>query len=145
MSTERSMEFFMKGNAQPVEELEEVVTDRYLDGEGKPIPFVFHSVSTTRIDELRAECTKRTAARRGKPATETLDSQRFATKLGIESTVFPQFKSAELLASYGLQDPVDLVQEILAVPGEYAAWMDAVRRVNRLDDEFDELVEDAKN
>ncbi|WP_018752173.1 phage tail assembly chaperone [Paenibacillus sanguinis] len=143
--TERNMDFFMKGNAQPVEELEEVVTDRYRDKDGKAIPFVFKSVTTARIDELRTECTKRTVATKRKPATETFDNNRFATKLGIESTVFPVFKSAELLASYGLQDPVDLVQAVLAVPGEYAAWMDAVRRVNRLDDDFEEMVEDAKN
>ena len=143
--TARNMEFFMKGNAQPTEELEEVVTDRYRDKDGKPIPFVFKSVSTARIDELRAECTKRTGATHRKPATETFDDRRFTIKLGIESTVYPAFKSADLLASYGLQDPVELVQAILQIPGEYAAWMDAIRRVNRLDDDFEDMVDEAKN
>lgn len=143
--TKRNMQFFMKGNAKAIEEMEEVVSDRYLDEEGKPIPFVFRATTSERIEELRDECTKRLPAKKGRPAEEKFDSRRFMILMGIESTVYPNFKAKELLDSYGLVDPVALVSAVLAVPGEVTAWMEAVQSVNKLNEEFDELVEDAKN
>ncbi|MFK0524750.1 phage portal protein [Paenibacillus illinoisensis] len=143
--TERNMSFFMKGQAKPIEEVEEVVSTRYLDEEGKPIPFVFRPISSERIEELREESTKRIPGKKGQPAQEKVDESRFAIKMGIESTVFPNFKQKELLDSYGVSDPVDVVRKVLETAGEFAAWCSAYQRANKLDDDFEEMIEDAKN
>lgn len=143
--TERNMSFFMKGQAKPIEETEEVVSARFLDEKGKPIPFVFRPISSDRLEELRKECTKRTPAKKGQPATEEMDTQRLILKTGIETTVFPNFKNADLLKSYGVADPVDVVSKVLEIAGELNAWIAVVQRVNQFDDDFEEMIEDAKN
>ncbi|MCG7385107.1 phage portal protein [Paenibacillus sp. ACRRY] len=143
--TQRNMAFFMKGNAKPIQELEEVVTRRYLDEEGEPVPFVFRPLGSERVEELRDECTKRIPARKGTPAREEFDARRFNIKVGIETTVFPNFKDAELLKSYGVTDPVDVVPKVLETAGEMGAWFEAMQKANDFDDDFEELIEDAKN
>lgn len=143
--TERNMSFFMKGQAKPIEDTEEVVSNRYFDAEGKPIPFVFRPISSERFEDLRKECTRRIPGKKGQPATEEFDSYRFGIKTGIESTVYPNFKNADLLKSFGVADPVEVVPKILETAGELNAWIAVVQRINQFDDDFEELLEDAKN
>jgi hypothetical protein len=142
--TERDMSFFMKGRAAQLPEEEVVVTKRFVDDEGKPIPFRLRALPVERVEQLQDEC-MRPVKSKGRRAEKELDSKRFATRLGIESTLYPEFRDTALLQSYGVNDPVDLVKLILSLPGEYAEWINAVQRVNGLDEDFDELVEDAKN
>ncbi|WP_139489380.1 phage tail assembly chaperone [Brevibacillus dissolubilis] len=140
----RSMDMFMKGKAKQVITEEVIVSKRYVDEEGNPIPFVLKAIDTKRIEDLQDECTI-PQVKKGKKVGETVDWKRFAARLAVESTVFPNFKDAELLASYGVVDPCDLLKEILCVGGEYAELVQAVQRVNGFDTDFEELVDDAKN
>lgn len=140
----KNMAFFMKGKAADVREEEVIVTRRYSDDKGNPIPFIMKALSTQRIDELEAECTK-PEIKKGKKVGEKLDSKRFSLRIAIESTVYPSFKDAELLKSYGLTDPVDLARAILSVGGEYMEWMQQASRINGFDDDLEDLHEEAKN
>jgi len=140
---ERNMQFFMKGKAKVTKEEDVIVTTRYLDEKGNPIPFVIKPIDTTLIDLLQDECTK-PVYKKGKKVDEKLDAQRFAARLGIESTLYPDFKDPAILQSYNLVDPVDLAKEVLSIGGEYAEWLNAVQRINGYDEDFNELVEDAK-
>ncbi|MGF6357089.1 hypothetical protein ABIE27_005028 [Paenibacillus sp. 4624] len=140
----KNMSFFMKGKAAEVKEEEVIITRRYKDEKGEPIPFVMKPLSTKRIDDLEAECTK-PEFKKGKKVGEKLDSKRFSLRIAIESTVYPDFRDAELLKSYGLTDPVDLARTILSVGGEYAEWMQAANRINGFDESEEDLIEDVKN
>ncbi|WP_020620261.1 phage tail assembly chaperone [Paenibacillus daejeonensis] len=140
----RNMAFFMKGKAKAVPDEEVVVSKRYKDDEGNPIPFILRALPTDRIEELQEECTK-PIKRKGRVVDRELDQKRFIARIGVESTIYPEFRDSELLASYGLTDPVAVVKMILSLPGEYGEWINAVQRVNGFDEEFDELTEDAKN
>ncbi|MDN8592022.1 phage portal protein [Paenibacillus sp. 11B] len=140
----KNMAFFMKGKAKEVPEEEVIITQRYKDDEGKPIPFIMKALSTQRMDELEADCTK-PEFKKGKRVGEKLDNKRFSLRIAVESTVYPDFRNAELLASYGLTDPVDLAKSILSVGGEYAEWMQAANRINGFDDSEDDLIDDVKN
>lgn len=140
----KTMDVFMKGKAKQVVEEEVIVSKRYLDENGAPVPFVVRAIDTKRIEELQDECTK-IIMKKGKKIGEEMDWKRFANRLAVESTVYPNFKDQELLNSYGLVDPCDLIKEILNVGGEYVELISAVQRVNGFDEDFEDLVEEAKN
>ncbi|MGC5326433.1 phage tail assembly chaperone [Brevibacillus sp. SYSU BS000544] len=140
----KTMDAFMKGKAKQVVTEEVIVTNRYTDDKGNPIPFVLKAIDTKRIEELQDECTV-PQFKKGKKVGEKVDWKRFANRLAVETTVFPNFKDPELLKSYSLVDPCDLVKEILHVGGEYAELIQAVQRVNGFDNDFEDLVEEAKN
>lgn len=140
----KTMDVFMKGKAKQVVEEEVIVSKRYLDENGAPVPFVVRAIDTKRIEELQDECTK-VIMKKGKKIGEEMDWKRFANRLAVESTVYPNFKDQELLNSYGLVDPCDLIKEILNVGGEYVELISAVQRVNGFDEDFEDLVEEAKN
>ena len=144
MTEKRSMAFFMKGKAAAAPEEEVIVSKRYADEQGNPIPFVLRALPTARVDQLQDECMRpvRDKKRRGE---KELDARRFSARLAIETTIFPDFRDTSLLESYGVTDPVDVAHQVLSVPGEYAEWVNAVQRVNGMDDDFEELVEEAKN
>lgn len=140
----KNMAFFMKGKAAEVKEEEVIITRRYKDEKGEPIPFVMKPLSTKRIDELEAECTK-PEIKKGKKVGEKLDSKRFSLRIAIESTVYPDFRDAELLKSYGLTDPVDVARSVLSVGGEYMEWLQAANRINGFDESEDDLIDEVKN
>ncbi|TLS51745.1 phage portal protein [Paenibacillus antri] len=140
----KSMDLFMKGKAKQVVLEEVVVSKRYVDEEGNPIPFTLKAVDTKRIEELQDECTV-PQFKKGKKIGEEIDWKRFACRLAVETTVYPNFRDQELLNSYGIVDPCELVKEILNVGGEYAELIQAVQRVNGFDTDFEELVDEAKN
>lgn len=142
--SEKSMAYFMKGKAKQLPEEELVISERFLDDEGKPIPFKFRAISQPKVDEIMEECTK-PVYKKGRLIDERLDKQRLIARLGVESTVYPNFKDPELLKSYDKVDPVELVKEILCVPGEYAEWVMATQRINGFEEDFSDLVEEAKN
>lgn len=141
---QKSMAVFMKGKAEDVKEFEEVVTTRYRDEKGNVVKFKFRPIPTERIQELQEEC-KEPVMKKGKKIDEKLNTKRFGARLGIETTVYPDFKDKTLLDSYKVVDPVDLVPQILSVGGEYAAWIEIVQRANGFDEDFNELVDEAKN
>ncbi|MCM3747458.1 phage portal protein [Paenibacillus pasadenensis] len=141
----KNMAFFMKGRAkQEYIEEEVVITKRFLDDKGEPIPFVLRSLPPKRIEEIQEDCTRR-IVKKGRVVDEILDSKRMAVKMALESTVFPDFRSAELLESYGVVDPVEAARAVLSVGGEYTDWINAVNRVNGYGDQDEDLVEEAKN
>lgn len=140
----KDMSFFMKGRAKQTPEIEEVISTRYVDEEGNPIPFRFKPLATDRIEAIQEECLI-PVTRKGRKVDEKLDDKRFAARLGIETTVYPDFKDPELLKSYGVVDPVDAVKAVLSLGGEYAEWIRVIQRVNGFDEEFEDLVDEAKN
>lgn len=134
---------FLKGKAQNLPEVEQIITERYLDEKGNAVPFKFKAIPSKLIDEFKKECTRTVYVKNQK--IEKFDNERFVAKVAIETTVFPDFKNAELLKSYECVDPVDLAHEILTLPGEYTDWVEAAFKINGFDDKFEDLVADAKN
>lgn len=134
------MNLFMNGKAEKVEPKKIIITKRYKDENGEPVPFEMKPIPQSRIEQLRKDC--RTLNRKDE---EVFDLDRFSALMAIESTLYPDFKDKELLSSYGLVDPVDLAKAILAVPGEYSNWTAAANKVNGYNEDFKVLVDDAKN
>lgn len=140
----RDMSFFMAGNAEETTEEEVIISKRYKDKGGKVIPFIMKAIPTEELDELEKSCMK-PRYQSGKRIGEYLDSSRFYARMGVESTIYPNFKAEELRKSYNTQDPVEIAKKVLSVGGEYSKWIEETLRINGFDDNFDELVEEAKN
>jgi len=140
----RDMSFFMPDKALQVNEEEVIVSKRYVDADGKPIPFIMKAIPTEKIEEIEDQCMK-PKYQKGRKVGETLDTSRFYARIAIESTLYPDFKSEELRTAYKTEDPVEVAKRVLSVGGEYSAWIEAALRINGFDDEFDDLVEEAKN
>ncbi|MGG3801794.1 phage tail assembly chaperone [Metabacillus fastidiosus] len=142
--TQRDMSFFMKGKGEAVTEEKVYVSKRFKDEKGKVIPFIMKPIPTTRIEELEKECME-PVEEKGKKVGERLNRVRWLTRMGIESAVYPNFKDKELLDSYKEVDPVVVVKQVLSVGGEFTEWINAVQRVNGYEEDFEDLVEEAKN
>ncbi len=141
----RSMDVFMNGNAEEVQniEVEKVISERFKDTEGNPVPCILKPTTTAKVNQLQKNCTDWKGKRGSKQ--KILNNEKFAAKLAVECTVYPNFKDKELLDSYGLIDPCEVIEKIFNLPGEYAELIDAVLDINGFDDKFEDLVEEAKN
>jgi hypothetical protein len=140
----RDMGFFMAGKAKPVTEENVTVSKRFIDENGKIIPFVMKPISTERIEALENECIE-PVIENGKKVGEQLNRPRWIARMGIESTVYPDFRDKELRTSYKTEDAVEVVKKVLSVGGEYAEWMQQAQRINGYGEKFDDLVDEAKN
>ncbi|BBP90930.1 phage-like element PBSX protein XkdN [Bacillus safensis] len=138
------LSFFMPGQTTEAEEVKSIISKRFVDKEGKVIPFVFKAITTERIDELEKENTTFKNVK-GRGRVKDLDSQRFFTYIAVESTIYPDFKSKELREAYGTQDPVEVAKRVLSVGGEYANWLNKAIEVNGFEDEIEDLETEAKN
>lgn len=140
------LSFFMPGAAEEVEEVLRLVSRRFKDKEGKLIPFRFKPVTTTRIDELEKLHTVPVySGSRRRKTGERVDQSRFMAHIAVESTVYPNFKSAELRKAYSDQDPIEVAKKMLHVGGEYSEWLQIANEINGFDDSLEELEEAAKN
>jgi len=138
------LSFFMPGQTAETEEIKSIISKRFVDKEGKVIPFVFKAITTERIDELEKENTTYKNVK-GRGRVKDLDSQRFYARIAVESTIYPDFKSKELREAYGTQDPVEVAKRVLSVGGEYANWLNKAIEVNGFEDEIEDLETEAKN
>ena len=68
-----------------------------------------------------------------------------SVKCLFESTVYPDFKAAEMRKAYKNEDPVEIAKKVLHVAGEYANWIAKAAEINGFEDDLDDLEEIAKN
>ena len=129
-----------------MESFDEVeVIERTLKIGGKDRPMKFKPISAARGDELRKKCRKVSIVK-GQKMIET-DQDKYIANLIIETTVYPDFKSAELQKSWGVIGAEELLKamKIKMVDGEYSVLTNLVSEVNGYDLSMQELIEEAKN
>lgn len=140
------LSFFMPGAAESVEEVERLVSKRFKNKKGELIPFRFKPITTTRIDELeKLHTVPIYSGSRRRKTGEKVDQSRFIAHIAVESTIYPNFKSAELRKAYGEQDPIEIAKKMLHVGGEYSEWLQVANEINGFDDSLEDLEETAKN
>ncbi|MDR6883795.1 phage tail assembly chaperone [Bacillus sp. 3255] len=119
-----------------------IVSERFKDKEGNPVPWVLHSITEEENDAIRKSATKRTRVK-GQVITE-VDQTEYIAKLAVASVSFPNLKDAELQKSYGVLGAEVLIKKML-LSGEYAQLLLKVQEINGFDQDINELVEEAKN
>lgn len=136
---------FFAENVEKVDALNYVVSERFKDENGKPIPWVLKALSAKEEEAVRAEATRREPVP-GKPGQyrEKMDTNAYVRKIAVRTVIWPDLNNAELQNSYGVFDAESLLQTML-LSGEMIHLTEKVTEVNKLSETFDEKVEEAKN
>jgi len=136
---------FLAENAVKVENIKCIVSKRFVDEDGKPIPWEIQCITSDEDEALRKACTKRVPIP-GKRNQFTMDTDYnlYLGKLAAKCTVFPNLDDAELQNSYGVMGSDALLKRMLT-SGEYAEFLTKIQEVNGFDVAFDEKVDEVKN
>lgn len=136
---------FLAQNALQVENIKHVVSKRFVDEEGKPIPWEIQCITSSEDEAIRKACTKKVQVpgKKGQYTQQT-DFDLYLGKLAARCTVFPNLDDAELQNSYGVMGS-DALLKVMLKPGEYTDYLTKIQEVNGFDITFEEAVEEAKN
>lgn len=135
---------FMAGAVEKIENKKVVVSKRFKDEDGKPIPFEIKALSADENDELQKRCMVNipVPGQRGQ-YTRELDQIKYTAMLLTESVVYPDLNEAELQDSYGVRGAEALLRKMLYT-GEYNKLAQEVAALSKIEVLAD-LVEEAKN
>ncbi|MGN9164968.1 phage tail assembly chaperone [Tissierellaceae bacterium HCP3S3_D8] len=133
---------FLSQNAIKAENEKHVISERFVDEKGNPIPWEIRALSEKENQALRKSFTKKTRVK-GVVVTET-DYEGYLAKLVTECVVFPNLKDKELQESYGVLGAESLAKTML-IGGEYNELLEKVQLVNGFDLEDERIIEEAKN
>ncbi len=125
-------------NPVQTENKEVVISKRFLDENGGPIPFVIRPISEAENKDLMKKHTKR-----DKKGQETFDRYEYIHELVAMAVVEPDLTNAQLQEKYGLGISKCL-SNMLNV-GEFAELSNAVQELSGLDTDIDETIEKVKN
>lgn len=136
---------FLAQNALKIENIKHVVSKRFVNEKGKPIPWELRCITSTEDETLRKACTKRVPVpgKRNQFTQET-DYNLYLGKLAAMCTVHPNLDDSELQNSYGVMGSDALLKTMLT-PGEYADYLTKVQEVNGFEVTLEESVDEAKN
>jgi len=138
-----NLQAFFAQNA-PFEAIEEfVVSERFKDENGKPIPWKLRTISEAENEEIRKASIQYVKGKGGRRVPET-QPEVYLAKVAAACVVFPDLKDVELQKSYGVIGAENLLKKML-LAGEYAALIQKVEEINGFDRDINELVEEVKN
>lgn len=120
------------------EETEIIVSNRFQDEDGKPVPFKIRALTQEENDRIIKEATRKIKVN-GQTA-EQFDNVDFSRRVVLAATVEPDFHSKELCDAYGVMDPL-LVPGKMLLSGEYSKLMQEITALSG----FDDLEDDLKN
>lgn len=137
---------FLKQNVDVQENVKVVVSNRFKDEKGNPIPFEIKVLTAMEDEAIRNACMKKVQVTGKKNQyINELDSNRYVRLLCTNSVVFPNLKDAELQDSYGVSSPDDLLVAMLTA-GEFSTLAEKVSELSMNKSVItDEDIEEAKN
>ena len=122
------------------EEKEVVVSKRFQDEDGKPVPFKIRSLTEDENDACQKKA-RRTRKVNGR-LEEYQDQLLYMRSLVVEATVFPDFHEEQLCKKYGTLTPEEVPGKMLRI-GEYSALVSAIMELSGI--EMNTVEEEAKN
>ncbi|WP_217563070.1 phage portal protein [Paenibacillus sp. GbtcB18] len=134
--------FFAQNVVAAIEE-SVVVSDRFKDKDGKPVPWTIRSITEEENEACRKAATRKVKVNKVVGIPET-NFEEYQARLAVASVVYPDLKDAELQKSYGILGAEKLLAKML-LPGEYATLQESVQRINGFDRDINELKDDVKN
>ena len=120
------------------EEKEIVISNRFLDENGTPVPFKIRALSQEETDAITKKATRQMKI--NGQMTEKLDSVDFSRRMVVTATVDPDFTSKEVCDHFGVMDPL-LVPGKMLLSGEYAKLMQEISALSG----FNDLEAEVKN
>jgi hypothetical protein len=134
--------FFAKTNPADIVE-EFVVSERFRDEKGNPIPWKIRALTEAENEELRRASTQYVKGKNGQRVPET-KPEVYLAKIAAASVLYPDLKDADLQKSYGVMGAEDLLKRML-LAGEYAALIQKVQEINGFDKDLESQIEEVKN
>ena len=119
------------------EEKEVVISNRFLDDQGNPVPFKIRAITQEENDALIRASTR--VKEKNGSRIEYIDNVDLTRRLVVASTVSPDFSSKELCDAYGVVSPL-LVPGKMLLAGEYNRLMDAISKLSSLDAKYEGTV-----
>ena len=109
-----SVNSFLRQNKKESKIVELVVSENFIDKEGKPEVWKLKKVNAARAELIQEQCMDPVPnAKAGEPKKE-LNAQKYMNGLIAESVVYPNLRSEELQKSYGTyKDVVGTLNEML--------------------------------
>jgi hypothetical protein len=138
-----SLSAFFANNVQSEITEEVVVSERFKDEDGNPIPWKLRTMTEAENEQLRKSSTKMQKQKKGMQLPD-LDPDLYVAKMVVACVVYPNLKDAELLQSYGVMAADELLKKML-LAGEYATLAEKVQEINGFDKDINDLAEDVKN
>lgn len=136
----------LKSFLNPIQEINYkfVVSERFLDDDGKPIEWTLKPITDKEDAELRKACTRKipVAGKKGVYMPE-LDTNTYFTKLIAACVTEPNLNLKELQDGYHVMSAEDLLGAML-LAGERSELQSKVLEINGFKSDF-ELLDEAKN
>lgn len=120
------------------EEKEVVISNRFQDEKGNPVPFKIRALSQEENDKIIKAATRQIKVN-GQPL-EKLDSADYNRRVVVAGTVEPDFQSKEMCDAYGVLDPLQVPGKMLFA-GEFSQLNRAIAALSG----FNSVEEDLKN
>ena len=111
-------------------EKEVLISTRFQDENGEPVPFRIRAITQEQNDALTAKC--RRVQTVGGRRQEYLDTAQLNRELVAAATVEPDFSSAEVCEAYGTKIPTQVPGRML-LAGEYDALLKAILELSGFD------------
>lgn len=121
---------------------EVVISPRFRDEDGNPVPFRIRALTQEENDRLTMQSMR--LVKGGKRGEKQLDELSYGRRLILAATVEPDFTSAELCSAYGVMDPMELPGKML-LAGEYSKLSKEIMELSGFSANLDDLEEQAKN
>ena len=121
------------------EEKEIVISKRFVDEKGDPIPFKIRAITQAENDQI-IKASKRSVKVNG-VMQEKLDTTEMSRRLVVEGTVYPDFRDSELCNGYGTMNPYEVPGKML-LAGEYSNLLAEINKLSGFDVDVEE---EAKN
>lgn len=134
---------FMKANKKVRENVKYAPTKSLCDEDGKPLEFEIRPISTRENEQIKDECTKYVNIGK-KIQSPRIDYTKYATKLIVSATVYPNLHDKELQDSYGVMSAEDLLLDMVNTPAEYNDFSMFIQDFNGFTP-LNEEIETAKN
>ncbi|WP_270166102.1 phage tail assembly chaperone [Paenibacillus sp. SYP-B4298] len=134
---------FFAQNASIETTEEYIVSNRFKDEEGNPIPWKLRSITEDQNAEIRKASTRRQKGKNGSYTLET-NQEEYVAKLVAASVVYPELKDLELQKSYSTIGAESLLRKML-LPGEFGGLLKRVQELNGFEQELGDMVDEVKN
>lgn len=144
MSEVQSMSAFMRKNIVQYTAVEIVISKRFADENGNPIPWRIKVISQEEMEKITERCTHRIIdAKTGQERIET-NRKEVMRELLETCVVHPNLKNAELQNSYGAMGAAELAGKML-LPGEYVRLNNAIMQAQGIDTGLEKDIKIVKN
>lgn len=120
------------------EEKEIVISKRFQDEKGNPVPFKIRALTQEENETLVKAATISYRDRTGANASK-FDRFKYIRSLVVEGTLEPDFRAKELCDAYGVLDPLQIPGKMLYA-GEFQRLGDAIAELSGIGDDLEEEV-----